>query len=184
MHVAVHPLSTDNLSKRQVKDAAEKAMDDLKSENPDIDTNAIKVDVPTVNPPNLPYQAQHQPLGRPLPPLPALRPQAYAPAPANPGPHLPNPALGLPYQPAAAVMAAAFGPGPGHNPVGRYPPPIGVPWQFPPYMANPAPQIGNPQMHVPIPAPPAPVATVRANAPGNRQPRNQPKRPAGRARRR
>lgn len=150
-------------------------MDDLKSKNPDIDTEAIKVDVPTVNPPNPPHQAQHPPAFGHVA-LPALRPQAYAPAPGNPG-HRP----GFQYQP-----APAFGPGPGQNPMGFHPPQIGVPWQFPQYVANPV--MGNPQMNVqrqPIPAPPAPVAPARQpRGTGNRQARNQPKRPAGRVRRR
>lgn len=157
-------------------------MKDLKSKNPDIDANAIKVDVPTVNPQQKdpPYHAPYLPV---VAAFPALNLPAHAPA---QGQHQPNPAARLQFQ----LPAPAFGPAPpGQNPMGLPPPPLAVPWQFPQYVA-PAPLIGNPQGNVqgqPIPAPPAPIAPVRqrrrANRTGNQPARNQPKRPAGRARR-
>lgn len=158
-------------------------MDDLKSKDPYIDTAAIKVDVPTVNPPNPPHQAQHPPAPGRLG-FPAFHPQGYAPVPGNPGHHPPNPAPIYQHQPAPPVMAPqAFGLG--RNPIAVRPPPVN-PWQFPQYVANPAPPVGNPQVNFqrqPIPAPPAPVRQARGMI-GNRQGQILPKRPVGRARRR
>src|SRR6266576_630940 len=92
-------------SKCQVKAAAEKALKDMKSQDPDIDTSAMKLDVPNIKPPSnskLPH-----PLPAIAPPVvagfPALHPPGYAPGPARRG----------------------------HNPIGRYPPQVAAPPQFP-----------------------------------------------------
>ena len=92
----------------------------MKTQNPDIDTSAIKVDVPKIKPPSKP-KVRH-PLPAIAPPVPAgfpaLHPPAYAP-----------------------------GPRPGHNPVGGYPPQVAAPPQFP-QIAAPAGLPANPHVNI------------------------------------
>ena len=132
-------------------------MKDMKSQDPDIDTSAMKVDVPGVKPPSKSKHRHPLPVIVPLVPagFPAFHPPGYAPGPARPG----------------------------HNPIERYPLQVAAPPQFPQIVA-PAALPANPHANVqwqPVLAPPAPPVPAgrggRANRYRNQNPQaqNQPK---------